>query len=146
MYLRWKLMSKLIEKDGRLFAPYPSWECWQSGYWSGGSCTHKQPGLSAELLLSESNFWQAMCDLIRKWPVSVAVHLSDSGINRRAWLGQASCFVKVGNCQDCTKHGWSFLSEVEQRSANLLAERMIAKWNLEKGIYRERSGQLEFPF
>lgn len=134
--------------DGQAFAHFTEWECRTAGYWDGRGCRHDRPADSAALLASPDFEW-AMQMLALLWPVSCAVHLTNAGTNRRAWLGQASCFLELGNCAACTVAAWGTLTPHQQLTANYYANELITQWlraNTEVGRCRPRNAQLELMF
>lgn len=132
---------------GQAFAHYADWECYQANYWNGGVCEHNRVHESARVLTQ--SFLPAMQTLLLIWPTTCAVHLTNAGINRRAWLGQAACFIETGNCIECTVAAWFSMTETEQANANKTANELIQQWlktNLRKENFRQQSIQLEFQF
>lgn len=130
------------------FSHYDNWECHAAGFWKGAGCDHSNHQASAQLLCSLA-FIDAMRSLALCWPVSCAVHLSDAGLNRRAWLGQASCFMETGNCIECTKLAWSQLTAAEQAFANNNATEFYEQWtatNIERGHYQKQRHQSAYLF
>lgn len=133
--------------SGQAFAHYADWECYQANYWNGGSCQHDRSPKSAEVLTQR--FSLALETLVLTWPTTCAVHLTNTGINRRAWLGQAACFIETGNCIECTVQAWFSMTECEQSTANKTANELIERWlkvNSRKENCRRQNAQLEFPF
>ena len=128
--------------SGRAFAEFVYWECWLNGMYR---TEHDQswPALAAKLLSGEDVFWRACCNVIEKWPVSTAIHLSNSTINRRAWLGQAACCLTHNIPEESTRMGWWLLASEQQDHANRIASGVIEKWNEENcQTQRDRSGLL----
>lgn len=146
IHLQRNQLSKLTIKGGRCFAHFTAWECHLAGYWNDKGCDHSDHWKSKALLEDCTAFWNAMETLVCDWPISSAVHLSDSSINRKAWLGQASCFVSTGNCQQCTKRSWAHMTIDKQLKANETAQRMINKWVTENDSSQKPSTQLVFRF
>lgn len=140
----------LIWKEGQAFAHYESWECFNQGFYKP-KCGHTEVEIcqSEALLCSPVRFAEAIDNLISQWPVSAAVHLSNSSINRRAWLGQTACFLIHGACDECTKAAWRRMSETDQWIANEVAEQKIRKWNqynFDRASCPKQSAQLAFQF
>lgn len=134
--------------ESQAFSHYTNWECNQSGFWIGSGCKHNAVESSAEVL-ETSLFMDSMKTLALIWPVSCAVHLTNSCSNHRAWLGQAACFIECGNCINCTVCAWLGMSEQNRKAANEIANHFAALWkqsNLKKENCRQRSTQLELAF
>lgn len=83
---------------------------------------------SAALMCNPSAFADAMRRALREWPKSVAVALTTPGMNHRAWLGHAGCFLATGSPEEATRLGWHQLDDAEQWAANDAADCVIAEW------------------
>lgn len=83
---------------------------------------------SAGLLSDRIRCVEAMRRVVESWPVSTSQNLSNTGCNRRAWLGQACCCLECGSTDIETCLAWRSLSSIQQDAANALAELVIAEW------------------
>lgn len=83
---------------------------------------------SADLMADPEAFAQAMRRVLAEWPNSVAAALTTPGMNQRAWLGHAGCFLATGSPEETTRLGWHQLDDGEQYAANDAADRVIAEW------------------
>lgn len=142
-------ITPVVWVDDRAFAPYWLWESYKQKFYNP-TCNHTAETIEASrsLLQSGERFASTITALVKAWPISSAVHLSNASINRRAWLGQSACYVNHGACVNCTKLGWRELSQSGQGIANAIAESAINLWlrNSDRESFRRRSGQLVFPF
>jgi hypothetical protein len=105
---------------------------------------------NAVAVLSDADRFAAACVAVfHRWPVSTAVSLSDTGRNRRAWLGRAAACIDGGSAELATRAAWWMLTVEQQDRANEVADEEIAKWELEtlpSGSYRRQNVQLAFQF
>lgn len=83
---------------------------------------------SATLMCNPIAFAHAMRRALVEWPKSVAVALTTPGMNHRAWLGHAGCFLATGSPEETTRLGWHELDDAEQWAANDAADSVIAEW------------------
>jgi len=88
----------------------------------------------SRLLLINPNKFNEVIDLVFKnWKTSTAVNLSNKSINRKAWLGQASCLFHCKSNEKETKTAWFQLTDDEKIKANNIAELKIKQfesiWN-----------------
>lgn len=83
---------------------------------------------SAALMMNRKHFENAMRLALDEWPRSVSVALTTPGMNRRAWIGQAGCFLVTGSPEETTRLGWHTLTDREQRHANSAADLVISEW------------------
>jgi hypothetical protein len=74
-------------------------------------------------------FADSMRVALKRWPRSVAVALTTPGLNQRAWLGHAGCFLATGSPEEATRLGWHELDDAEQWAANDAADCVIAEWH-----------------
>jgi hypothetical protein len=83
---------------------------------------------SAALMANPAAFADAMRRALKEWPKSVAVALTTPGMNHRAWLGHAGCYLATGSPEEATRLGWHELDDAEQWAANDAADCVIAEW------------------
>jgi hypothetical protein len=85
------------------------------------------------LLLRDTPFAlrDAMMDAALAWPIAAAHNLTDTGSNRRAWLGQAACCLAHGATQFATCLAWWELTLDEREAANAVADSVLAQWETE---------------
>ena len=113
----------------RVYHHYEKWEDWKDGMYRLDLEAQEHITLRAARLLSDPALLGiAMRHVIRGWPHSSAVNLSNRSRNRQAWLGQASCSLICGATEDLTKAAWHRLSHAEQLAANQVADEVIAEW------------------
>ena len=67
--------------------------------------------LAIKLLSNKEMFLIACKDVLNQWRISSSVNLTNTGCNRRAWLGQASCSLKHNVPEICTRIAWSRLTD-----------------------------------
>lgn len=83
---------------------------------------------AAELMVDVDAFIKAMRRALKEWPKSVAQALTTPGMNHRAWLGHAGCFLATGSPEETTRLGWHELDAAEQYAANAAADQVISEW------------------
>lgn len=83
---------------------------------------------SATLMCNPRAFANAMRRALKEWPKSTSVALTTPGMNHRAWLGHAGCFLATGSPEEATRLGWHQLDDAEQWAANDAADSVIAEW------------------
>ncbi len=120
----------------RVFYHYEQWEDWKKGMFSGDIDNGLIP-LCADLL-SSVHLRDAMLEVLKCFPISSDVNLSNYGCNRQAWLGNAACCLVHNASEQVTKVAWRKLSEDQQIKANLIADEVIKQWevNYVKKPYR----------
>jgi hypothetical protein len=87
--------------------------------------------LSAIKMLSDTDLFLETCkEVLINWTISSKVNLTNTGCNRKAWLGQATCSYKYKVPEVCTRIAWSRLTIEQQDSANRIAEKIIKSFEL----------------
>ena len=143
-------MNDLIWIDNRAFTHYQKMECYKAGYFNKSVCGHdrNQPRRAHSLLLDLGKFADTCNKVIEEWPNTSAIHLSDPGLNRRAWLGRITSFYLYSCCEKCTSEAWFRMSITEQSLANSVANKIISEWieSCEKENFQRQKNQLGMTF
>lgn len=119
------------DDENRIFHTFDKWECAAAGFYES-----KPPkGLNAEdcktiyrdLLADITAFESALDRVITEWKHSCEHYLTNSAMNRIAWLGQASLCIEKGIPSEF-RGGWGLLTDQEQQAADEAALRALNKW------------------
>lgn len=119
-----------MKKIERIYHPYFNWEDFQWGMYEK-TCFMDDMVMAhdcASTLGCPEWLWEAMQYVSHNWIIAAEANLTNTGRNRRAWLGQAACCFVHGAPEYTTKIGWHFLSEAKQKAANTVADEVIAEW------------------
>src|SRR5271168_2726747 len=119
----------------RVFHTYQQWECYKAGFFATtkdgmnkDECLHAY----AAFLRDIPRFTEALDHVVTEWKYSCEQNLSNSAMNRIAWLGQASaCYAEGLPSAFCG--GFSLLSNDEQNLANETALIYLNKWLIAQG-------------
>lgn len=120
----------------RIFHTYDKWECHKAGFYATRKegMTKKQcEEFYAEFLSDLNRFEKALNGVITEWVNSCEHYLTNSAMNRIAWLGQASVCYESG-IPSCFCSGFNLLSEKQQHEANLMALKYLNKWLVKNGL------------
>jgi hypothetical protein len=124
-------------KSSRIHYPWHLLEEYQpdGGMWAIPSTGEREEFVEAtsDLMADPAAFEAAMLRALDEWPLSVSVALTTPGLNQRAWMGHAGCFLATGSPEETTRLGWHDLDEREQHHANAAADRVIAEWRRRDG-------------
>lgn len=112
---RWEDLEEFHPAGGMWAIPAASWR-------------NRLIRASAELMVDTGAFRTAMRRALAEWPRSVETNLSRPGMNYRAWLGHAGCFLATGSPEETTRLGWHELDDAEQYAANEAADTVIHEW------------------
>jgi len=116
----------------RKYYPYTEWEEWQAGMYDL-DVQPRQVQYAAALLADTSKLESAMIKVTQEFPNSTHHHLTATNENRKAWMGQAACFLAAGAADDATKSAWWTLTDDQRKAANDVADRVIGKWTGSQG-------------
>ena len=115
----------------RVFRHYDQWEDYNNGmYLSSCDDVEQKKALSFELLGSAVLFQAAALDMVSNWPISASVFLTNTSINRLAWIGQATCCREYGSPEFVTIMAWCELGKEQQDAANEAARIVLKLWTL----------------
>lgn len=101
------------------------------GMWAiSNNALQRQKYISSarELMAHPPKFRAAMESVAKKWPKSMSVAMTTPGLNKKAWLGHAGCYIETGSPEECTRLAWHELDDGEQYAANDAAQQIIAQW------------------
>lgn len=115
---------------GRIFHTYDTWECYKAGFYNTTmpGMTKKQCEEAYRDFLADSKqFSEALEHIITEWKHSCEHYLTNTEMNRIAWLGQAAmCYAK--GIPAAFRGGFNLLSEQQQKEANQVALEYLNKW------------------
>ena len=111
----WHALEEFLPDGGMWRTPH-TWE--RAGYIEA----------TQQLMADPGKFHTAMSDAVNQWPRSTSAALTTPGLNYRAWMGHAGCFLATGSPEETTRLGWHELDEGEQYIANAVAGDVIRSW------------------
>lgn len=122
--------------ENRIFHTFDKWECYKAGFYNTtkDGLTKEQCELEyAKLLSDESEFRNALKNVITEWIHSCEHYLTNGSMNRIAWLGQASlCYAK--GIPSTFRGGFHLLSEQQKDKANRIAFEYLNIWLKDHGF------------
>ena len=120
----------------RIFHTFDKWECHKSGFYKtsvDGMTSEECENAYADFLSDDEKFKDALSHVISEWEHSCEHYLTNSAMNRIAWLGQASmCYATGIPSKFCG--GFNLLSEDQREHANKIALQYLNKWLKENGM------------
>jgi ParB-like chromosome segregation protein Spo0J len=126
-------ISESEQDNERIFHEWEDWECFPSGFYSDKppkSMTAEECEILYKDFLSDiPRFESALKKVIEQWKNSCEHYLTNSKMNRIAWLGQASLCIDSGiPSRFCG--GYNLLSSEQQKDADLKALEYLNIWLL----------------
>jgi len=110
----------------RIFKKYTEWEDYKNGMYE--MCKKEDEGLickSVSLLTDDNLFLEICKKVVKEWGITTSVHLTNNTINKKAWIGQASCSYLYNVPELVTRAAWGKLTKEQQDKANRIAETVI---------------------
>lgn len=115
----------------RIYHTWDKWECYPAGFYAirppkGMNIEQSKRGY-AEFLADLPRFGRALQRVLKEWPNSCEHYLSNTNMNRLAWLGQASMCIETG----VSKYfcgGYFLLDEEKRKQADWTALAALQQW------------------
>lgn len=116
----------------QIFHHYEKWEDWKCGFYDSMFGKEKQCALEIVVdVFSDSQLTnELMQNVIDKWKYSCEQNLSNSSMNKIAWLGQACLSLEFNIPQTITMSAWENVPENFKEQANKIASDIIEKWEI----------------
>ena len=115
----------------RIYHHYKKWEDYNYNFYN--NCTGKEKedkikkGL--EMFNSEELTKKYMFLVIRDWKYSCEHNLTNSSLNKIAYIGQSACSYYDNIPSTITMEVWNMRSKEVQERSNILAKEAIKEWN-----------------
>lgn len=113
----------------RVFIDYRNWECFNNGMYR--TETNKIYYKKAIKFMSDTDkFKKAMEYVILNWKNTMIHHLTNSSINKRAFLGQCACSYAIDCPEQIVIIAWKELTDEQRINADLEAQKLIDNYIL----------------
>jgi hypothetical protein len=120
----------------RIFHTFDKWESVKAGFFSPGLKGRKKEECEAEYcaFLGDLNeFERGIQKVFQEWPNSCEHNLTNSSMNRIAWIGQSAACAARG-LPSTFRAGFSMLPIEKQNEANELALKYLNIWLTKRGM------------
>lgn len=124
-----------MEKIKRQYLPYWEWEDWINGMW--GKSESEGEHLREAIIFTGNHikYGSAMREVICAWPRTMMNSLTNTSINRRAFLGHCAVCYKIKIPEYITRMAWKELTDEQRFLADKEAQEAINEW---ENDYRNR--------
>ncbi len=116
--------------DGRIMHTYEKWECHKAGFYAtsfdgkpADQCRHEY----RDFLADTERFRSAANKVINEWVYSCEHYLTNTAMNRIAWIGQAAMCYETG-IPSVYCSGFNLLTEDQKMAANEVALDVLNDW------------------
>lgn len=124
------------DDDGRIFHTFDKWECAIAGFYEStapnGMKADACKTAYRDLLSNIPEFEAALSRVITEWKNSCEHYITNSAMNRIAWLGQASLCIAKGIPAEF-RGGYGLLTDEQQLAADEAALRALNTWMVANG-------------
>lgn len=120
----------------RIFHTFDKWEAVNAGFFAPGLKNRDREECESEygvFLSDDTAFGAGIEKVFKEWPNSCEHNLSNSAMNRIAWIGQAAACCARG-LPSTYRGGFSHLSKSDQDKANGVALRYLNLWLESKSL------------
>lgn len=114
----------------RVYHHYKMWEDYPAGFYNNCSGAEKTTFISkaVEMFNDPEKCAHNMRRVINEWRYSCEHNLTNEGLNKIAYIGQAACCLYAGIPSTVTMEAWSQLSDEVQKRADRQAEKVLNEW------------------
>lgn len=110
-----------------IYHPYNLWECFNNGMYESVKKTHE--GRLVISFFENSGLTEnSMRYVSDNWIYSCETHLTNSSMNRIAWLGQAAVCYYLGLPNLLTMKYWNQVNNESRNIADSIANTVILEW------------------
>ena len=115
----------------RVYKPYWLWEDWINGMWSKSENEDKDLKESIEFTGNHIKYGHAMAEVSKAWSNTMLNSLTNTSVNRRAFIGHCAVSFKLKIPEYIVRLAWKELTDKQRRLADLEAEKVIKLWESE---------------
>jgi ParB-like chromosome segregation protein Spo0J len=114
----------------RVFHTFDKWECYKAGFYQPtkeGVSQAQGEEAYREFLADDKRFAKALGKVVKEWEHSCEHYLTNTAMNRIAWLGQAAACYAL-ELPSAYRGGYHLLTPEQQKKADETAFRYLNKW------------------
>lgn len=119
-------------KINQIYHPYTLWEDYHAGFYGYDFNDFDYKfNMSIQLLSDSDMFYKVAKHMVSEWIYSCEQNLTDSSMNKIAYIGQASCCFNHGAPAELTRQAWWHIPKEKRDMADETAQRVINEWEKE---------------
>lgn len=121
--------------ENRVFHTYDKWECYKAGFYAttvSGMTKDQAESKMAQFLCNLPAFRKALKHVTDEWVHSCEHYLTNTAMNRIAWLGQAAVCYALG-IPAAYRGGWFIMTKAQQEAACKVALAALNRWAKKTG-------------
>lgn len=116
----------------RIHHHWDKWEDYKAGFYNNLSGKEKEGMIEkvVELFSDYELTEKYMGKVIKDWYFSCEQNLTNNGMNKVAYIGQAACCLYANIPATITMEAWSLVPEDKKSQADMIAERKLKEWEV----------------
>lgn len=117
----------------RIYHHYEKWEDHKHGFYDNVSGKNKKELINKVIeMFSDSELTKKyMRRVITEWKYSCEQNLSNSSMNKIAYLGQSACCLYANIPSTITMEAWSLVDKDKRNKADEIARNLIKEWEVQ---------------
>ena len=117
-------------KTKQIFVHYELWEDFHAGMWRKVPKDEEEIFLKMAIKFTGDHvlYGEAMMLVLDQWPNTCMHNLSNTSINRRAFIGHAACCLKINCPEYIVRQAWWKLTNEQRILADEQADKAIKIW------------------
>ncbi len=114
----------------RIYRHYLDWEDFECGMWTRASKQFEHEMINIAVLFTgdHEKYGEAMREVILKWPNTMEHNLTNTSINRLAFIGHCAVTMRIGVPEYITRKAWGLLTDKQRLDANNEASKALKIW------------------
>ena len=114
----------------QIFHHYELWEDYKYDFYNNISGSEKEIKLKqvTEMFNSKELTKEMMFKVVNEWKYSCEHNLTNEGMNKIAYIGQAACALYKNIPNTITMQGWHLVTKEVQERSNSIAEEALKYW------------------
>lgn len=127
-------LTVILARHGRrqmikqVWIPYWEWEDFINGMWSKSKDETADLKTAIEFTGDHIRYGNAMKKVIIAWPRTMMNSLTNSSINKRAFLGHCAASFELSIPEYITRMAWKQLTDEQRFNADKVAQQTIDEW------------------
>jgi hypothetical protein len=128
-------MNTKVEKN-RIYHPWNLWEDYKAGFYN--NCSGDEKKLKIEKVIEMFNSAELtekyMRRVITEWKYSCEHNLTNSSMNKIAYLGQGACCLYASVPNIITMYAWKFLPLEIRDESDKIARKILLEWEQKRKL------------
>lgn len=112
------------------YVPWWLWEDYHAGMWRKLPKLQEQLTIQKAIEFTENTelYGMAMQIVVNEWPYTMLHNLSNTSVNKRAFLGHCAVCLETSIPEYITRLAWRELTEQQRIKADEIAEQTVNEW------------------